>query len=213
MGRMRDEDKALWEAVKKTVTPLKPASKNRSGAKGLKGLLAASSDTGKRGTEKSGHSAASPPESTAPSPKSLKLGASAIPARSGKAAVFTPHSVTEQPLDRTERRKVARGKQAIDARLDLHGMTQARAKDALRLFIIESHRRKLRVVLIITGKGGAKTAGGTPWQDREAPGVLKRNVPVWLRSPELSPMIVGFEPSARHHGGEGALYVRLRRKN
>jgi DNA-nicking Smr family endonuclease len=96
---------------------------------------------------------------------------------------------------------VARGAQAIDGRLDLHGMTQAKAHDALIGFLRAGQARGAGLVLVITGKGD-------PSGER---GVLKRQVPMWLRTPELRTMIVGFEAAGVGHGGEGALYVRLRR--
>jgi DNA-nicking Smr family endonuclease len=98
------------------------------------------------------------------------------------------------------KRGVARGKQAIDARLDLHGMTQAQAHTALLRFLHNAHARDARLVLVITGKG----RGGEP-------GVLRRHVPHWLSLPEFRSLVVGFEDAHIVHGGEGALYVRLRR--
>ena len=99
------------------------------------------------------------------------------------------------PLGRREKAKVARGKVEIGGRLDLHGHTQAEAHSALIAFLRRSAARDKRTVLIITGKSG----------------VLRRQVPLWLALPDLRELIVGFESAAITHGGEGALYVRLRR--
>ena len=90
---------------------------------------------------------------------------------------------------------MARGKVEIGGRLDLHGHTQAEAHAALIAFLRKSAARGKRTVLIITGKSG----------------VLRRQVPHWLALPELRETIVGFESAAIQHGGDGALYVRLRR--
>ena len=98
-------------------------------------------------------------------------------------------------LSRREKAKVARGKVEIGGRLDLHGHTQAEAHAALIAFLRKSAARDKRTVLIITGKSG----------------VLRRQVPHWLALPELRETIVGFESAAIQHGGDGALYVRLRR--
>ena len=98
------------------------------------------------------------------------------------------------------KRSVARGKEAIDARLDLHGLTQAQAHSTLLHFLRNAHAREARLVLVITGKG----RGGEP-------GVLRRQVPQWLGLPEFRSFVVGFEDAHVTHGGEGALYVRLRR--
>ena len=99
-----------------------------------------------------------------------------------------------------EAQRVARGKHAIDARLDLHGLTQAQAHAALLRFLRNAHERDARLVLVITGKGrGGET------------GVLRRQVPQWLGLPEFRSLVVGFEDAHIAHGGEGALYVRVRR--
>ncbi len=106
------------------------------------------------------------------------------------------------PLGRRLRGRVARGKEAIDGRLDLHGLTQAQAHSALLHFLREASARDKRLVLVITGKGAR--GGGEP-------GVLKRQVPHWLGLPEFRSLVVGFEDAHLAHGGEGALYVRIRR--
>lgn len=99
------------------------------------------------------------------------------------------------PLGRRERAKVARGKVDIGARIDLHGHTQAEAHHELLAFLRKSAVADKRMVLVITGKSG----------------VLRRQVPHWLSLPDMRELIVGFEAAAIRHGGEGALYVRLRR--
>ncbi len=99
------------------------------------------------------------------------------------------------------RRSVARGKEAIDARLDLHGLTQAQAHSTLSRFLRDASARGARLVLVITGKGS---------RDGER-GVLKRQVPHWLELPEFRSLVIGFEDAGVRHGGEGALYVRIRR--
>ena len=104
------------------------------------------------------------------------------------------------PLGRRMKQRVARGKEAIAARLDLHGLTQAQAHSALLHFLHNAHAREARLVLVITGKG----RGGEP-------GVLRRQVPQWLGLPEFRSLVIGFEDAHVAHGGEGALYVRLRR--
>jgi DNA-nicking Smr family endonuclease len=108
------------------------------------------------------------------------------------------------PLGRRERSQLSRGRKEIEARLDLHGMTQTRAHHALSSFLQRAHSEGLTFVLIITGKG--KTMG--PESER---GVLRRQVPQWLSLPEFRSLVVGFEEAHIGHGGEGALYVRIRR--
>jgi DNA-nicking Smr family endonuclease len=108
------------------------------------------------------------------------------------------------PLDRRERSKLSRGRKDIDARLDLHGMTQSRAHRVLLNFLHHAQEDGMSVVLIITGKG--RTVG--PESER---GVLRRQVPQWLNLPEFRSVVIGFDEAHIGHGGEGALYVRVRR--
>jgi DNA-nicking Smr family endonuclease len=109
------------------------------------------------------------------------------------------------PLGRRLKRKIARGREQIDARIDLHGLTQTEAHAALMRFLHRAQADGAGIVLVVTGKGS---------QARDAAfarGVLKRQVPMWLALPEFRPLIVGFEDAHTGHGGQGALYVRLRR--
>ena len=123
----------------------------------------------------------------------------------GPAVAPKPHPPPLVPLGRRMRSKLARGSEPIDDRLDLHGMTQADAHAALAHFLRRAQARGARVVLVITGKG---VRAGSDHADR---GVLRRQVPHWLESAALRPLVVGFESAGVGHGGAGALYVRLRR--
>ena len=105
-----------------------------------------------------------------------------------------------EPLTRRMKQRVARGKHAIDARLDLHGYTQAEAHGALLRFLRSARDRDARLVLVITGKG----RGGEI-------GILRRQVPHWLGLPEFAELVSGVDSAAIAHGGDGALYVRVRR--
>jgi DNA-nicking Smr family endonuclease len=116
------------------------------------------------------------------------------------AAPPRPKAPPLQRLDRRMRQRVARGREPIDARFDLHGLTQADAHAALSRFLHAASARGARLVLIITGKG------------TRSEGVLKRQVPLWLALPEFRDLVIGFEEAHAAHGGEGALYVRLRRR-
>jgi DNA-nicking Smr family endonuclease len=108
------------------------------------------------------------------------------------------------PIGRRERSQLSRGKKDIEARLDLHGMTQTRAYGALLSFLQRATRDGLTFVLVITGKG--RTVGAESER-----GVLRRQVPEWLSLPEFRTMVVGFDEAHLGHGGGGALYVRVRR--
>jgi DNA-nicking Smr family endonuclease len=108
------------------------------------------------------------------------------------------------PLGRRERSQLSRGRKEIEGRLDLHGMTLTRAHRALLSFLQRASSDGLTFVLVITGKGRAPGA-------EFGRGVLRRQVPEWLSLPEFRTLVVGFEQAHIGHGGEGALYVRVRR--
>ena len=111
-------------------------------------------------------------------------------------------------MDRKAFERMIRGKLRPQARLDLHGMTAAHAHDALRGFILRAHANGLRLVLVITGKG---RRGGDDAIIPERHGVLRHQVPQWLRLAPLSPLVLQISPAHRSHGGEGAYYVYLRK--
>lgn len=112
------------------------------------------------------------------------------------------------PIERRLKRELRRGRAEIDAALDLHGLTQAEAHRALRGFLRHSQARGARLVIVVTGKGAALDEPGRSLGER---GVLRRLAPHWLREADLRSVVLGFEEAGRAHGGEGALYVRLRR--
>jgi len=174
--RLSDDERVLWRGVTRSIAPLRKPSPLESDA-----------------VEPAGP----------PPPKSR-----AKPALANAAPVARPKPATPPPLAplaRKTRQRIARGRHSLDGRLDLHGMTQAEAHDALFFFLRAKQARGAKLVLVITGKGAR---GGDDGRGR---GVLKRMVPLWLRLPEFRDLIVGFENAAASHGGEGALYVSLRR--
>ena len=172
---LSEEERALWESVAKQAKPLRK--------KPLRAEAPASDarDAARSAADKS-----------APGPKPLKI-----------TLAPKPEPPPLVPLGRRERSQLSRGRKEIEARLDLHGMTQARAHRALSNFLQRAHRDGFTFVLVITGKG---RAGVDPER-----GVLRRQVPQWLGLPEFRSLVVGFEEAHIGHGGEGALYVRIRR--
>lgn len=106
-------------------------------------------------------------------------------------------------LDRASRKRMRRGQVLIEARLDLHGMIQTEAHRSLTGFLERAYLSGKRSVLVITGKG-LRLSGET--------GVLRNAVPKWLNEPPLRNWVRGFDYAAPSDGGEGALYVLLRRK-
>jgi DNA-nicking Smr family endonuclease len=175
------EERALWETVTKQIKPLR-----------------------KRKTK----DAAGPPDAVVDVPV-LEFVKTRSPRASETPKPDAPPPRPKAPpplvaLGRRERSHLARGRKEIEARLDLHGMTQARAHRALIGFLSRANEDGLTFVLVITGKGRS----GTLESER---GVLRRQVPEWLALPELRSLVVGFEEASIGHGGAGALYVRLRR--
>lgn len=170
------EERVLWTVVTQSIAPLRAAQVHND--------VAAPS---------------APPDVT-------QLRTPAVPVKAAKqVAPVSPSKPAPPPLaplGRRMRARVARGKEDIDARLDLHGLTQAQAHSALLRFLHNGQVRGVRLVLVITGKG---VRG-----DGER-GVLRRQVPQWLALPEFRALIVGFEDAHVAHGGEGALYIRVRR--
>ncbi|MBX9709473.1 MAG: Smr/MutS family protein [Xanthobacteraceae bacterium] len=178
---LSSEERVLWESVAKSIKPLhkKPRADK---AEPLE-------------DEPPAASAKSEKRSSRPPALSQELKTPAV-----KATAPPPLA----PIGRRERSQISRGRKDIDARLDLHGMTQTRAHRALLNFLRTSSEDGMTFVLVITGKG--RTVG--PDSER---GVLRRQVPEWLSLPEFRSLIVGFEQAHIGHGGDGALYVRVRR--
>lgn len=106
-------------------------------------------------------------------------------------------------LDRRTGQRLKRGRLPIEARLDLHGRTQEEAHRALAAFIEGAHAAGRRCVLVVTGKG-LRPDGSV--------GVLRRNVPRWLNQPSLRQKIVAFDHATAKDGGEGALYILLKKR-
>ena len=173
---LSEEDRELWDLVAKHVKPLRKhrATKVHTAPRAELSPLA-------------------PVAKPAPSPRPL----AAAPAPRPSKPAMPPLA----PLGKRERTKLSRGRSEIEARLDLHGMTQLRAHRALTGFLHRAHHDGLTFVLVITGKG---RSGGES-------GVLRRQVPEWLSLPEFRAFVVGVEEAGIGHGGEGALYVRIRR--
>jgi DNA-nicking Smr family endonuclease len=175
---LTEDEHTLWRAVARTTVPLK---------------------RGRRATrfaEPDDDAEVAKPRTAAPAPTSMP----AKQQRTIKPAA--PPALA--PISRRDKAKLSRGRQEIDARIDLHGMTQARAHRALHAFLQRAHADGATFVLVITGKG--RIGGG----EREQ-GVLRRQVPLWLALPEFRTIVVGYEQAHIGHGGEGALYVRVRR--
>jgi DNA-nicking Smr family endonuclease len=108
-------------------------------------------------------------------------------------------------IDRRTLEKLRRGQMKLEAYLDLHGLRQSEAQAQLTRFLTDAHHAGRRCVLVITGKGTRNPQTGEE-------GVLRRMVPFWLEMPPLSPLILSHCPARQKDGGDGAVYVLLRRK-
>ena len=130
--------------------------------------------------------------------------------RAHSTATATPTQPVPPRMDAKSFGKMRKGKLTPESRLDLHGMTVAEAHPALISFILSAQAEGKRLVLIITGKGGqASDRRLFPVQR----GILRQQVPQWLRLPPLGPLILDVTPAHIRHGGDGALYVYLRRRS
>ena len=114
-------------------------------------------------------------------------------------------------LDGNTAEKLRRGQSAPSARIDLHGMTEARAHRALHSFLARAQEGGLRLALVITGVGNPQGRDDAEWM-RSPHGILKERVPRWLMESDFTVLTSGWAPAHRRHGGDGALYVYLRRK-
>lgn len=185
---LTEDERTLWEKVAQAAKPLKAKQRRHTEAKPASALQTRAAT--EAATKVSDAAALRKPRA-APAPASVP-------------PPPTPAPRQPSPLTRKERSRIARGRDAIAARLDLHGMTQTQAHRALHRFVYDVHDKGGGVILIITGKG--RTAS----LDSER-GILRRQVPHWLASPEFRGLINGFESAHVGHGGDGALYVRVRR--
>jgi DNA-nicking Smr family endonuclease len=172
--RLSTEDRILWNRVAKTVTPL-PGS-------------------------------ALEPE---PEPEAAETGVE-VPTTDKRKPLPRPlHQPAAQTapshpgvIDTKTRARIAKGRLSLDARVDLHGLTQSEAHGLLLSFLQRAHSAGLRHVLVITGKGSSPASEG----------VLRRAVPSWFATQPFRGLVSGHSAATRQHGGDGALYVRLRRK-
>ena len=181
--QLSDEEEALWAGLTRSIKPLKSA---------------------KPGAKTSPKSSATPPAASTPAPSQTR----SHPVMPRETPRPSPPLA---PLGRRLKQRVARGRESIDARLDLHGMTQQQAHAALLRFLHRAQADGVKTALVVTGKGLRRSSSGAEYDADSRPGVLKRQVPLWLALPEFRPLVVGFDDAHVGHGGEGALYVRLRR--
>lgn len=182
------EDLRLWAVVTSTVRPLRPALPHKPSLPLLGRDERKALRVGESGATTNVKPANTNPAARQPHPAPARP---AVPARG---------SVGPADVDPNLHRRLARGRDNLAARIDLHGLTQDAARAALTGFVRRSVDDGWRAVLVITGKGVS------------GDGVLRRRVPDWLAEPPLREHVAGVSEAHRRHGGEGALYVALKRK-
>jgi DNA-nicking Smr family endonuclease len=181
-GELSPEDRRLWARVSGSAAPHKVR----------KPLLAATT--------------ADPPARPSAGPKPAVSGQPRPPQpvplapRPDPAPAHPRARGAPEALEPRRQRRLSRERDPIDARIDLHGYGRFQAQDALTAFLLRAQARGHGAVLVITGQG---RRGGS--------GVIRASVHEWLTAPALRGVVSGYAPAARRHGGEGALYVTLRR--
>jgi DNA-nicking Smr family endonuclease len=176
-------DSHLWDEVKATIDPLRPRRVRRKVSDAPLPI---------------------PPPGN-PKPKPIRV--IAMP------SYQSPQTPGPEPkyggIEPGLKRKLQRGRVEIDGTLDLHGKRQDEAYAALSRFLSARVSRGDRTILVITGKGLKKLNGDAATIVER--GVLRTMLPIWLNTPELAPMVAGWDVAHQTHGGEGAWYVRLKR--
>lgn len=178
------EDKHLWKRVADTVTP-NSETRGRQLEREMEKLM--QSSTG--------------PDTSFKTHQGFKTATVVSNVKPDSYRPPVPKTVQSHPIEDRTLKRLAKGRQQIDSRIDLHGMTQDRARFALLDFLQMAQRCDHRMVLVITGKGN------------EGRGVLRQQVPNWFNLPEFSPYVNGVKQAHLSHGGDGALYVRVRKQS
>lgn len=182
-----DKEQELWETVTDTVRPL-PGNKE--------------SDHEKTGPEQETPPTESGAKSKPGSPLPLKEPSPPppLPPQRGLGEMAG--------VDRRTAARLRRGQLAIEGELDLHGFKQPQARQKLDAFIEDAARDGRRCLLVVTGKG-ERAGVEEGWRGS---GVLREAVPAWLNDPVNRDQILAFCHAQPRHGGDGALYVLLKRK-
>ncbi|WP_380055898.1 Smr/MutS family protein [Falsihalocynthiibacter sp. SS001] len=193
--RLKPNEEDLWLTIASQITPLRPARAKLTKSipqhdKPLKPKQHQSHQP--RGGFRIG-------EKSKPIPESRDLKPS-LPEQMARERV---------QMDGKKYKRMKQGREAPQAKIDLHGMTMAQAHPVLMGFILDAFDDGKRLVLVVTGKGKHRDEPGpipVPY------GVLKHQVPQWLSMPPLRSAVLQVAQAHRKHGGEGAYYVYLRRQ-
>ncbi|MGJ8603650.1 MAG: Smr/MutS family protein [Marivita sp.] len=186
--KLRPDERELWQKVAHSTTPLPQA---------LRRAVETPQPTSRRKAE---------PEQM-DLPKAFGIGTKASMPH-GRITTPQPTPSPKPNMDKKTFGKMRRGKLVPEARIDLHGMTLDQAHPALTRFILTAYSRGFRLVLVITGKGERDDPHNPMPRQR---GILKRQVPMWLRMAPLNTAVLDVAEAHIRHGGGGAFYVYLRR--
>ena len=189
------EDMALWEKVQNSVDEKKPAKQQEQEPTRTPSASSQEfADMLDNGETPKKAKTPPAPQSTKPLPRSTKK----------------PAAPKIETFNHQEARNVSSGKQTIEGMIDLHGYTQRQAEGSLRSFLKRAQSDGKRFVLVITGKGQKRDHEDRAFElGAPEPGVLKRQVPVWLD--DMAETVLSYKTAHKKHGGQGALYVRLRK--
>ncbi|WP_297767542.1 Smr/MutS family protein [uncultured Roseovarius sp.] len=191
--RVRPDEFELWQQVARTTQRMRPESPRREAKDKPEPLI------------RNPRNALAPPRI-----EDFRVGqGQARPADDVLPSIAERVAAAPVSMDKKAFQRLKRGKLVPEAKLDLHGMTMARAHPALTGFILRSYAEGLRLVLVVTGKGKDRDTGG-PIPVRN--GVLRHNVPQWLRMAPLGPLVLQISEAHLKHGGGGAYYIYLRRQ-
>ena len=189
--KLKSDEVELWEQVAKSATPLKLPQSIKTAAKPKPNKPIKQTEKFELNNFKVGEKVEQ---------KSVK--------NDLKPSISTALENAPVQMDYKSFKKMKRGKSTPEATFDLHGMTVAQAHSALIHFLMTSYSRNMRLVLVITGKGKfQKDTGPIPRQV----GILRHQVPQWLRMPPLRDKVLQVSEAHGKHGGSGAYYVYLRK--
>lgn len=183
------EDHRIWGRVSGSVTP----PKARKAARVTPGALLPDEPL----KPETIRAAPKPPGPIKPKVSTKIRAAASAPPRLPSAPA-APRGVPEE-LEPRRQRRLSRERDPIEASIDLHGFGRFEAEDQLRAFLSQSQARGLRAVLVVTGQG------------RRGGGIIRASIHEWLQGHALRGVVSGFAMAHRRHGGDGAIYVTLKR--
>ena len=201
MRRLTEADRRAWEAYRRTADPLHEARRDGGEDRGIPSL-----------------DAADPAPVVHPPVARRQPWVTAFRVGEGRRTGASTYDLAPSPLDHLRTQPVAMdarafhrlkaGKLRPEGKLDLHGMTLDVAHAALIDYLFTAHAAGKRLLLVVTGKGKRRDDS---WPMPVRLGALRHQVPHWLRMPPLTPLVLQVTPAHRTHGGDGALYVYLKR--